>query len=72
VDYIKNDQINLIINTTKGRQAIADSFTIRREALQRKLTYTTTIAGAWATCQALRHLSGEDVYCLQALHEESA
>jgi carbamoyl-phosphate synthase large subunit len=71
VDFIKNDQINLIVNTTKGRQAIADSFTIRREALQRKVTYTTTIAGAWATCQALRHRSFNEVYHLQDLHEEN-
>jgi carbamoyl-phosphate synthase large subunit len=71
VDFIKNDQINFIINTTKGRQAIADSFTIRREALQRKVTYTTTIAGASATVQALRHRSRENVYRLQDLHEEN-
>jgi carbamoyl-phosphate synthase large subunit len=71
VDFIKNDQINLIVNTTKGRQAIADSFTIRREALQRKITYTTTIAGASATCQALRCRSREEVYRLQDLHEEN-
>jgi carbamoyl-phosphate synthase large subunit len=71
VDFIKNDQINLIVNTTKGRQAIADSFTLRREALQRKVTYTTTVAGAMATVQALRHRSGEAVYRLQDLHEES-
>jgi carbamoyl-phosphate synthase large subunit len=70
VDFIKNDQINLIINTTKGRQAIADSYTIRREALQRKVTYTTTIAGASATVQALRHASSGEVYRLQDLHRE--
>ncbi len=71
VDFIKNAQVNLIINTTKGRQAIADSFTIRREALQRKVTYTTTLAGALATVQALRHKSMENVYRLQDLHEEN-
>jgi carbamoyl-phosphate synthase large subunit len=71
VDFIKNDEINLIVNTTKGRQAIADSFTIRREALQRKISYTTTIAGAWATCQALRYGSSDQVYRLQDLHQEN-
>ncbi|MBA3731865.1 MAG: carbamoyl-phosphate synthase large subunit, partial [Gammaproteobacteria bacterium] len=71
VDFIKNAQVNLIINTTKGRQAIADSFTIRREALQRKVTYTTTLAGGLATVQALRHKSMENVYRLQDLHEEN-
>jgi carbamoyl-phosphate synthase large subunit len=72
VDLIKNDQVSLIINTTKGRQAIADSFTIRREALQRKITYTTTIAGASATVQALRHGGRDQVYCLQDLHRENS
>src|SRR5690606_4570268 len=39
VDMIKNEQVNLIINTTEGKQAIHDSFTIRRSALQHKVTY---------------------------------
>jgi carbamoyl-phosphate synthase large subunit len=71
VDFIKNNQINLIVNTTKGRQAIADSYTIRREALQRKVNYTTTIAGASATCQALRQRKADEIYRLQDLHEEN-
>ena len=71
VDMIKNDEISLIINTTEGKQAIADSFTIRREALQRKVTYTTTIAGAWATVQAMTFLPPERVYRLQDLHKEN-
>ncbi len=71
VDFIKNNQINLIVNTTKGRQAIADSYTIRREALQRKVNYITTIAGASATCQALRQRKPDEVYRLQDLHEEN-
>ena len=53
VDWIKNDRVNLIVNTTEGRQAIADSYEIRRTALQRKITYTTTIAAAEALCLAL-------------------
>jgi len=70
VDMIKNGQIALIINTTEGKQAIADSFTIRREALQHKVYYTTTIAAARATCQALEHLPPTRVNRLQALHQE--
>jgi carbamoyl-phosphate synthase large subunit len=70
VDLIKNDQINLIVNTTEGKQAIADSFSIRREALMRKVSYTTTLAAARATCQALRELDNETVNCLQDLHRE--
>jgi len=46
VDMIKNDQIQLIINTTEGKKAISDSFTMRREALQHRVTYYTTMAGA--------------------------
>ncbi|MBK1691485.1 carbamoyl-phosphate synthase large subunit [Ectothiorhodospira mobilis] len=71
VDRIKNDEIDLIINTTEGRQAIADSYTIRREALQHKVTYTTTLAGAHATVAALDYLTDENVYCLQAMHKEN-
>ena len=70
VDMIKSDQIDLIINTTEGTQAIADSFTIRREALQHKVCYTTTMAGAEALCQAMSHKQ-DDVYRLQDLHSES-
>ena len=70
VDLIKNDQIALIVNTTEGKQAIADSFSIRREALMRKISYTTTLAAARATCQALRELDNSMVNCLQDLHQE--
>jgi carbamoyl-phosphate synthase large subunit len=70
VDLIKNDQIDLIVNTTEGKQAIADSFSIRREALMHKVSYTTTLAAARATCQALRELDNETVNCLQDLHRE--
>ncbi|HTT07217.1 MAG TPA: carbamoyl-phosphate synthase large subunit [Gammaproteobacteria bacterium] len=68
VDMIKNDEISLIVNTTEGRQAIADSFTIRRSALQRKVAYTTTMAGAMATVLALEDQSRGQVNRLQDLH----
>lgn len=71
VDEIKNDSVDLIINTTEGRQAIADSFSIRREALQHKVCYTTTIAGARATIQALDYLDSDAVSSLQALYQEA-
>ncbi len=70
VDIIKNDQIDLIVNTTEGRQAIADSSTIRRAALQHKVTYTTTVAGAEAMCDAMGYECEGNVNCLQTLHEE--
>jgi len=53
VDMLKNDEFSLIVNTTEGRQAIADSATIRRTALARKVFYTTTLAGACAVCEAI-------------------
>ena len=68
VDFVKNEQVNLIVNTTEGKKAIQDSFEIRREALQGKVTYTTTITGAWALCQAMKHNDGIEVYKLQELH----
>jgi carbamoyl-phosphate synthase large subunit len=71
VDMIKNDQIDLIVNTTANKQAIADSFTIRREALQHKVTYTTTVAAAIAMGHAMEFLENEAVYRLQDLHKEN-
>ena len=68
VDMIKNGQIQLIVNTTEGKKAIADSFTMRREALQQRITYYTTLAGARAACYALGELKVADVNCLQDLH----
>ena len=70
VDAIKNDEIDLIVNTTEGRQAIADSYSIRREALQHKVCYTTTIAGARAMCLALDHMQDWEARPLHALHRE--
>ncbi|MDD2800540.1 MAG: carbamoyl-phosphate synthase large subunit [Methylococcales bacterium] len=69
VDMIKNDQIQLIINTSEGKKAISDSFTMRREALQHRVTYYTTMAGAKAACYALGELDAGDVNCLHDLHK---
>ncbi|HYW91849.1 MAG TPA: carbamoyl-phosphate synthase large subunit [Gammaproteobacteria bacterium] len=70
VDMIKNDEIDLIVNTTEGKKAIAESLSIRREALQHKVAYYTTIAGAKAVCQALDYLDAAEVNRLQDLHQE--
>lgn len=67
-DMLKNEQIDLIINTTEGRQSIADSAVIRRLALQNKVCYTTTLAGGEAFCIAIRQGQGEQVRSLQDLH----
>lgn len=68
VDLIKNRQIDLIVNTTSDKQSLKDSYTIRREALQQKITYFTTLAAARAACEA--HKAGNDlqVNSLQKLH----
>ena len=71
VDMIKNDEIALIVNTTEGRSAIADSFTIRREAIMHSVCYTTTLSGGRATCRAIAHRDIREVYCLQSLHQVS-
>ncbi len=70
VDMIKNSEINLIVNTTEGKQSLRDSYTIRREALQHKITYFTTLAGARAACEAHRMRGDISVNRLQDLHQE--
>jgi len=65
VDMIKNNQIDLIINTTQSKQAIKDSYLIRREALNYKVCYTTTIAAANALVEAIDYSENLDVYKLQ-------
>jgi carbamoyl-phosphate synthase large subunit len=72
VDMIKNERIDLIVNTTEGRQAIADSSTIRSSAQQHDVYYTTTLAGGMAVCMALRHGDDVSVRCLQSVHRDQA
>ncbi len=67
-DLMKNAKIDLIVNTTEGRQAITDSALIRRLALQRKVCYTTTLAGGEAYGIAIRFGRGDTVRRLQDLH----
>jgi carbamoyl-phosphate synthase large subunit len=71
VDMIKNDEIDLIVNTTEGKQAIRESDSIRREAVRRRVTYYTTIAAGLATVEALDHLDEVEVNRLQDLHQEA-
>jgi carbamoyl-phosphate synthase large subunit len=70
VDLIKNGEINYIVNTTEGKAAIADSFSIRREALQHRLVYSTTIPGAKALIQSMDTRNDPRVWSLQELHKE--
>ena len=68
VDMLKNDEIQVVFNTTEGKQAIADSSTIRRTALRHNVFCTTTIAGALAVCEALKFGNNMSVYTIQDLH----
>lgn len=70
VDMLKNDEIDLIVNTTEGRQAIADSATIRSTALRHGVYCTTTIASAKAVYEALVFNGDTSVNSLQHLHAE--
>ena len=70
VDMIKNGKVDLIVNTTEGRVAIADSSTIRSSAEAKGVYYTTTLAGGNAVCMALRHQGEMQVRVLQELHED--
>ncbi|HEV7137175.1 MAG TPA: carbamoyl-phosphate synthase large subunit [Steroidobacteraceae bacterium] len=71
VDMIKNDEIDLIVNTTEGKLAIRESNSIRREAVHHRVTYYTTLAAGLATCEAMDHLDEVEVNRLQDLHNEA-
>ncbi|WP_438984939.1 carbamoyl-phosphate synthase large subunit [Aequoribacter sp.] len=68
VDFVKNDQASLIINTTEGRRAILDSAPIRASAEAHRVFYTTTLAGAEAVCMTLMQEDDKQVRRLQDLH----
>jgi len=70
VDMIKNGEIDLIVNTTEGKQAIVESLPIRAEAVCRGVTYYTTLGAAVATCRAIENVDNSDVNRLQDLHNE--
>ncbi len=69
VDMIKNGEISLIINTVNNkRSAIRDSYSIRHAALQARVTYYTTLAGARAACVGMTNMQELQAYNLQKLH----
>jgi carbamoyl-phosphate synthase large subunit len=70
VDMIKNGEIHFIANTTEGKKSIEESRSIRGAAIQHKVCYFTTIAGALAAAVAMDHLDKEDVNRLQDLHAQ--
>ncbi|MFN0040410.1 MAG: carbamoyl-phosphate synthase large subunit [Burkholderiales bacterium] len=71
VDMIKNGEIAMIVNTVEDRRnAIQDSYSIRRSALQARVTYFTTIAGARAACVGMQQMRELKAYSMQQLHAE--
>jgi carbamoyl-phosphate synthase large subunit len=67
VDMIKNGEVSLIINTVDSKPAVMrDSYSIRHAALQGRVTYYTTLAGARAACVGMHHLDDLQVYDLQS------
>jgi carbamoyl-phosphate synthase large subunit len=68
VDALKNGEVQLVFNTTEGRQSLTDSLSIRRTALQMKVPYYTTMAGAAAAVEAIAALreGGLEVRPLQS------
>ena len=73
VDMIKNDEIAMVINTVEERRnAIADSRAIRTSSLLARVTTFTTIFGAEAAVEGMKHLDNLDVYSVQELHARLA
>ena len=69
VDMIKNNEVHLIINTTEGVRSIKDSFSIRKEAQNHKISLTTTVSGAKAFCKAIKFIDDFDAVDLKLRHE---
>ena len=72
VDMIKNNEIDFIVNITEDKRAIADSYEIRRNALQNKVTYYTTLSGARAACIGMNFVDELQVVSIQSLHKGSS
>ncbi len=60
VDAIINREVHIVINTVEGVQSIADSYTIRRSAVDQNLAYFTTVAGARAVVLGIEALRRKD------------
>ena len=69
IDMIKNNEISFIVNVTEDKRTVQDSYAIRRNALQQKVTYYTTLAGAKAACMGMAHMQELEVKSLQELHK---
>nr|WP_321270974.1 carbamoyl-phosphate synthase large subunit [uncultured Tolumonas sp.] len=69
LDRIKNGEYTFIVNTVEGRVAIADSKTLRRGALQHKVSYTTTLNAGFASCLGMAIDETANVSSVQELHQ---
>jgi len=72
VDMIKNNEIDFIVNVTEDKKAVADSYEIRHSALENKVTYYTTLAGAKAACIGMTQMEELHVESIQDLHKKLA
>ena len=61
VDHLTNKEVDLVVNTTFGKQAIIDSYSLRRTSLTRGVPYCTTIAGAFAAISAIQTLQQQSM-----------
>ncbi len=70
VDRIIDGEVHFVINTTAGKQEIADSYSIRRETLMHRIPYFTTLTGARAAVGAMEaaRRSQPEVRSLQEYH----
>ena len=74
VDAIKNGEVQLIFNTTEGRQSLIDSYSIRRTALELKVPCYTTASASRVCVQSLAAIDAGELEprALQSYREGSA
>ena len=72
VDRMKNGEIQLVINTTIGSKSVSESYSIRQTALVHRIPYTTTVAGARATAEAIEAMQQKkvSVRTIQEYHQD--
>ena len=71
VDAMKNGDVQLVFNTTSGKQSLSDSFSLRRTALTQKIPYFTTAAAARAAVEAIKEINARD-YQVESLQKIAA
>jgi len=74
VDAIIDGEVKLVLNTTAGKKAIEDSFSLRRAALNRSVPYYTTVAGIRAAAFAMKAVAkgGLEVASLQSYFKDAS